>query len=90
MKPRKQVAALPVRNDAKGQLRVMLMTSRETQRLIVPKGLVNERHQGLSCRRDRGAGRTRKAVGSDASLFDDEDGETSTLIWSRSRKANAD
>ena len=25
-----------------------------------------------------------------ASLFDDEDGETSTLIWSRSRKANAD
>ena len=25
-----------------------------------------------------------------ASLFDDGDGETSTLIWSRSRKANAD
>ena len=25
-----------------------------------------------------------------ASLFEDEDGETSTLIWSRSRKANAD
>ena len=25
-----------------------------------------------------------------ASLFDDEDGETSSLIWSRSRKASAD
>ena len=25
-----------------------------------------------------------------ASLFDDEEGDTSTLIWSRSRKANAD
>ena len=25
-----------------------------------------------------------------ASLFDDEEGETSTLIWSRSRKTNAD
>ena len=25
-----------------------------------------------------------------ASLFEDEDGESSTLIWSRSRKANAD
>ncbi len=25
-----------------------------------------------------------------ASLFDDEDGETSILIWSRSRKANAE
>jgi uncharacterized protein (DUF736 family) len=25
-----------------------------------------------------------------ASLFDDEDGETSTLIWSRSRKSNGD
>jgi 8-oxo-dGTP pyrophosphatase MutT (NUDIX family) len=40
MKPKvlKQVAALPVRNDAQGQLRVMLMTSRGTRRLIVPKG----------------------------------------------------
>ena len=25
-----------------------------------------------------------------ASLFDDEDGETATLIWTRSRKANGD
>ena len=38
LKPRKQVGALPVRNDAHGELRVMLMTSRETKRLIVPKG----------------------------------------------------
>ena len=37
-KPRKQVAALPVRSDSEGVLRVMLMTSRETRRLIVPKG----------------------------------------------------
>ncbi len=37
-KVRKQVAAVPVRNDPEGQLRVLLMTSRETQRLIVPKG----------------------------------------------------
>ena len=38
LKPRKQVAALAVRNDPAGQVRVMLMTSRETKRLVVPKG----------------------------------------------------
>jgi 8-oxo-dGTP pyrophosphatase MutT (NUDIX family) len=38
LKPRKQVAALAVRNDAVGRVRVMLMTSRETKRLVVPKG----------------------------------------------------
>ena len=38
LKPRKQVAALAVRNDAAGQVRVLLMTSRETKRLVVPKG----------------------------------------------------
>jgi 8-oxo-dGTP pyrophosphatase MutT (NUDIX family) len=37
-KARKQVAALPVRKDGAGLLRIMLMTSRETKRLIVPKG----------------------------------------------------
>ena len=37
-KMRRQVAALPVRNDVQGRLRVMLMTSRETKRLIIPKG----------------------------------------------------
>ncbi|RYC30312.1 NUDIX hydrolase [Lichenibacterium minor] len=37
-KPRKQVAALPVMVDPKGQVRVLLITSRETQRFIIPKG----------------------------------------------------
>ena len=37
-KVRKQVAALPVRLDAAGNTRVLLITSRETRRLIVPKG----------------------------------------------------
>lgn len=37
-KPRKQVAALPVRFDAEGHLHVLLITSRGTQRFIIPKG----------------------------------------------------
>lgn len=37
-KIRKQVAALPVRLDREGQLRVLLVTSRETKRFIIPKG----------------------------------------------------
>ncbi|MGI3903728.1 MAG: NUDIX hydrolase [Janthinobacterium lividum] len=37
-KVKKQVAALPVRVDANGQTHVLLITSRETNRLIVPKG----------------------------------------------------
>ena len=37
-KVKKQVAALPVRLDAAGRTRVLLITSRETRRLIVPKG----------------------------------------------------
>ena len=37
-KPLKQVAALPVSVDAEGRLRVLLITSRETQRFIIPKG----------------------------------------------------
>ena len=37
-KIRKQVAALPVRLDAAGRTRVLLITSRETKRLIIPKG----------------------------------------------------
>ncbi len=35
---RKQVAALPIRRGAEGELRVLLITSRETQRFILPKG----------------------------------------------------
>ena len=38
LKVRKQVAALPVRLDAAGRTRVLLITSRETRRLIIPKG----------------------------------------------------
>ena len=34
----KQVGALPVRRDANGSLRVLLVTSRETRRWIIPKG----------------------------------------------------
>ena len=37
-KPRKQVAALPVRVDDEGRVHVLLITSRETQRFIIPKG----------------------------------------------------
>lgn len=37
-KPRKQVAALPVAREADGSLRVLVITSRETRRFIVPKG----------------------------------------------------
>ncbi|ALK09280.1 NUDIX hydrolase [Blastochloris viridis] len=36
--PRSQVAALPVRQGADGRWKVLLVTSRETQRWIVPKG----------------------------------------------------
>lgn len=38
LKLRKQVAALPVMYDSDGTLRVLLITSRETKRLIIPKG----------------------------------------------------
>lgn len=34
----KQVAAIPVRTNAYGELQVMLVTSRETKRWVVPKG----------------------------------------------------
>ncbi len=35
---KKQVGALPVRRDKNGALRVLLVTSRETRRLVIPKG----------------------------------------------------
>lgn len=38
LKPRKQVAALPIMYNSDGRLRIQLITSRETQRLIIPKG----------------------------------------------------
>src|SRR5215212_1967972 len=37
-KPRSQVGALPFQVDSEGQLRVMLITSRETRRWVIPKG----------------------------------------------------
>jgi len=37
-KPRSQIGALPFRFDDQGQLRVMLITSRETRRWVIPKG----------------------------------------------------
>ncbi len=44
-KVRKQVAALPVRLDGEGRTRVLLITSRETQRFIVPKGWPMKGHK---------------------------------------------
>ena len=38
LKPRKQVAALAIRRDPTEGLRVMLVTSRQTRRLVAPKG----------------------------------------------------
>lgn len=38
LEPRKQVGALPFRRQADGSLEIMLVTSRETQRWIIPKG----------------------------------------------------
>ena len=34
----RQVAAVPIRRNARGQLQVLLVTSRETQRWVIPKG----------------------------------------------------
>ncbi|HWL48129.1 MAG TPA: NUDIX domain-containing protein, partial [Sphingomonadaceae bacterium] len=34
----KQIAALPYRSEGDGSVRVMLITSRETRRWVVPKG----------------------------------------------------
>ncbi|WP_394763686.1 NUDIX hydrolase [Phenylobacterium sp.] len=36
--PRAQFAALPWRRDGSGQVEVLLITSRETQRWVIPKG----------------------------------------------------
>ncbi len=38
MKLKKQIAALPVRIDHKGRLRVLMVTSRDTGRWVMPKG----------------------------------------------------
>ena len=36
--PAEQIAALPVHWDSKGRLRVLMVTSRETRRWVMPKG----------------------------------------------------
>ncbi len=36
--PRSQCAALPWRRDAKGEIEVLLISSRETRRWVIPKG----------------------------------------------------
>lgn len=38
MQPSRQVAALPVRRDEHGTLQVLLVTTRETRRWVIPKG----------------------------------------------------
>ncbi len=38
MQSKKQVGALPIRRTRAGALRVLLVTSRETRRLVIPKG----------------------------------------------------
>ena len=40
-----QVAALPIRRDTDGTCRVLLVTSRETQRWIIPKGWPQPRQE---------------------------------------------
>lgn len=39
----KQVGALPVRFNAKGQLEVLLVTTRQTRRWVIPKGWPSKR-----------------------------------------------
>jgi 8-oxo-dGTP pyrophosphatase MutT (NUDIX family) len=38
LKKKKQIAALPVKYTRKGKIRVLMVTSRETRRWVVPKG----------------------------------------------------
>ena len=70
-KLQKQVAALPVMYDAAGMLRVLLITSRETKRLIIPKGWPMKGHKdhraaAIEAREEAGLiGRVRsKSIGS--------------------------
>jgi len=35
---KKQVGALPIKRDSRGAVRVLLVTSRETRRFVIPKG----------------------------------------------------
>ena len=71
LKLKKQVAALPITYGADGTLRVLLITSRETKRLIIPKGWPMKGHKdyraaAIEAREEAGlVGRVhRKSVGS--------------------------
>lgn len=61
----RQVAALPFRLDAKGRIKVMLVTSRETRRFIVPKGWPmkgKSRRKAATIEAEEEAGVTGKAL----------------------------
>jgi 8-oxo-dGTP pyrophosphatase MutT (NUDIX family) len=77
----KQVAALPVRRNAKGQLEVLLVTTRQTRRWVIPKGWRSKRlsnHDAAAREAHEEAGVTgkllKKPVGSYSYLKRDEDG----------------
>jgi 8-oxo-dGTP pyrophosphatase MutT (NUDIX family) len=70
LKPCKQVAALAVRSDEAGRVRVLLITSRETKRPVAPKGwpmkdLPDHRAAEIEARQEAGVvGRVhRKPIG---------------------------
>jgi len=70
LKPRRQVAALAVRSDEAGRIRVLLMTSRQTKRPVAPKGwpmknLPDHRAAEIEARQEAGVvGRVhRKPIG---------------------------
>ncbi|MBS7698803.1 NUDIX hydrolase [Chelatococcus sp. YT9] len=44
-KPLRQVAALPFRLTEAGEIEVLVLTSRETRRFILPKGWIGRRHK---------------------------------------------
>jgi 8-oxo-dGTP pyrophosphatase MutT (NUDIX family) len=44
-KMRQQIAALPIRWDKEGRLRILLITSRETKRWVMPKGWPMDGHE---------------------------------------------
>ena len=60
-----QVAALPIRISDDGEINVLLVSSRETRRWVIPKGLAvekNGRCQGSRTRGSRGSGRYRQGL----------------------------
>ena len=77
----KQVVALPVRRNAKGQLEVLLVTTRQTRRWVIPKGWPSKRRsdsEAAAREAKEEAGVTgkllKKPVGSYSYFKRDEDG----------------